>query len=141
MWPVAYQDRLAAWTALRDQSRRLPVDQALHDINHWWHGAPWRAYGLHWDDQQEWPDPWQLIGDDSFCSLARGLGIMYTVMLTAHEKIHEVELVETDRDNLVLVNQGKYILNWYPDEILNISSVNINTKRIIRSQQLEQRVR
>lgn len=140
MWPSSYPDRLAAWNDLRTRSKILCIDQCLQNINHWWFQSPWRPYSLHWDDQKDWPDPWHLLADQSFCSLARALGIVYTVILTEHEKVHEVELVETDKDNLVLINHGKYILNWYPDEIVNISSVNINIKRTISSKQIRKRL-
>jgi hypothetical protein len=28
-----------------------------------------------------WPDPWQLLSDDVYCEVARGLGILYTITL------------------------------------------------------------
>jgi hypothetical protein len=141
MWPAAYQDRLEHWVQLRERCRDRELVYILQDINDWWFQAPWRPYHLHWDDHRTWPTPWELLEDNVFCGLARALGIVYTIILIEHEEIHEVDLVETSDDNLVLVNHGKYILNWGPSEILNISSVNINTKKTISSKQLEQRLR
>ncbi len=137
MWPQAYQDRLKNWAELRERCQKLDLDQALQEINDWWFHSPWRAYYLHWDDHQTWPDPWQLLEDNVFCSLARALGIVYTIMLMEHEKIHEVSLIQTCNDNLVQVNDGKYILNWEAGELLNIRSANITIKKRIDSKKLQ----
>lgn len=131
MWANQYHDRLASWVSLRTRCRDLELDQSLTEINRWWFDAPWRPYYLHWDDRATWPDPWQLLADNHYCELARALGILYTIDLMERSDITDCDLVETDQGNLVLVNQGKYILNWTADEILNIRSQNITVKRSI----------
>lgn len=140
MWPKSYQDRLSSWAELRDQCEDLDIEKSLERINQWWFRVPWRPYYLHWDDAANWPDPWRLLADNVFCDLARALGIAYTIIMIEPEKILEVELVEVDSGNLVLINGGKYILNWDPQEILNISSVSFDIKRIINSEQLKKRL-
>lgn len=141
MWRHSYQDRLQAWVNLRNHCQSLDIEQSLEQINQWWFAAPWRAYYLHWDDRENWPDPWELLADDIFCDLARALGIAYTIIMIEHEKILEVELAEVDSGNLVLVNGGKYILNWDPGELLNISSTRFDIKKVINSEQLKQKLR
>ena len=140
MWHPDYQQRLGAWVDLRAQHQSQDFSEYLLAVNHWWNQTPWQPYYLHWDDLAVWPDPWQLIADDVFCGVARALGIAYTIILSDPEKLHEVEMAETDSDNLVLVDDGKYILNWSPSEIVNISSAEINIKRIIKRTQLEQKL-
>ena len=120
MWLPTFAKRLEAWTQLRRNVNTVPLHQALEMINAWWFSAPWCAYHLHWDDQDRWPDPWQLLEDNTFCSLARGLGIMYTIAMLDRLDIQDVVLQETDGDNLVLVNNKKYILNWESNSIANI---------------------
>jgi len=122
-WIAAFEPRLASWNQLRTQVKHLPVDVALDTINTWWFRAPWTAYHLHWDDQTEWPDPWQLLSDNTFCEVARGLGILYTIALLEREDIASAELVLTkDARNLVLVDKSKYILNWDNSLVLNTES-------------------
>ena len=137
MWCDDYQDRLRQWVDLRNQCRDLEISRALVSINDWWAQSPWQPYYLHWDDSQTWPDPWNLLSDNIFCGLARALGIVYTIKLMEHEKIHEVSLIQTQDDNLVQVNSGKYILNWMPGELLNIRSNNITIKKRIDSAKLQ----
>lgn len=122
-WQVVFEPRLASWNQLRTQVKHLPVDVALETINAWWFRAPWTAYHLHWDDQHVWPDPWQLLSDNTFCEVARGLGILYTIALLEREDITSAELVLTKDDrNLVLVDKSKYILNWDKSLVLNTQS-------------------
>ena len=93
---------------------------ALEHINQWWFRTPWRPYYLHWDDQNIWPDPWQLLSDDIYCEVARGLGILYTISLLERHDLQSARLVLTESGhNLVLVEQSKYILNWESDSIVN----------------------
>jgi hypothetical protein len=115
IWPVHFEQRLAAWCHLRDDAKRLPIEDALAAINSWWHFAPWRAYHLHWDDRLNWPDPWQLLSDNIYCDVAKGLGIMYTITLLDREDMQHTRMVESCQGNLVLVDKEKYILNWGPD--------------------------
>jgi hypothetical protein len=122
MWSESYADRLREWNLLRDRCRDLPLDPALITINQWWHGAPLTVRTVIWEHHTDWPDPWRLLAQDRLCDLARALGMLYTVMMTEHFEIVDCRLAQTDHDNLVLVNQGKYILNWHPDQVLNIPS-------------------
>ena len=119
MWCSTFEQRLAAWNSLRDRVRDLPVPEALEEINIWWQQTPWRAYHLHWDDRQDWPDPWQLLSDNIYCDLARGLGILYTITVLDRDDIQDAELIETEQGNLVQLDGGKYILNWGRDLGLN----------------------
>ena len=141
MWHKNFGDRLAAWNQLRTQSLALPVDQALVTINSWWFQTPWMPYHLHWDDRANWPDPWQLLEDNLFCSLARGLGILYTIAIINHADIDLAELVEVDGDNLVLINNSKYILNWDRDEIVNINLGMKNLRRSVSLEQIQQQIK
>lgn len=109
-------------------------------INQWWMHSPWTAYYLHWDDRQDWPDPWQLLNENIFCDVARGLGILYTITMLQHSQLQDARLVETKNYNLVLVNQEKYILNWYPDTIVNNNFKEQTIRRCITQQELRQKL-
>ena len=128
IWPATFSARLESWNLLRDQCTNLPVSAALEDINAWWFRTPWTAYHLHWDDSGAWPDPWQLLSDNIYCELARGLGILYTITLLDRADLAPVELVLTaESGNLVLATPEKYILNWASDTIVN---TNLDTQKL-----------
>ena len=141
MWHRTFDARLAAWNQLRTQSLDLSLEVALRQINAWWFESPWIPYHLHWDDRPDWPDPWQLLDDNLYCSLARGLGILYTIALADRKDIKDAVLIETEGDNLVLVNQSKYILNWEPDAIVNINLGPKNPRHCVSLEQIKQQIK
>lgn len=136
MWTRQFESRLKGWNDLRTNCLGVDLEPCLQKINRFWMGSPWQPYYLHWDDQKTWPDPWQLLADDIYCDLARSLGIVYTILLLDRIDIGAVEIVETDQGNLVLVQSGKYILNWNPDTIVNNPSTEIKVTRSLDSSKL-----
>ena len=141
MWPKTFAERLESWAQLREQAFTADVETALAAINSWWFQTPWRAYHLHWDDRLLWPDPWQLLSDDLYCPLARGLGILYTITMLDRPDLQDAVLAEVDSDNLVLVHEKKYILNWDPEQMLNITLGRSNSQHSITQEQLKQQIR
>jgi hypothetical protein len=141
MWPRTFAERLESWSQLRQQASAADLESALHAINSWWFRTPWRAYHLHWDDQSTWPDPWQLLSDDLYCPLARGLGILYTITMLDRPDLQDAVLAEFDSDNLVLVANEKYILNWDPEQMLNITLGRSKPQHSITQEQIQQQIR
>jgi len=125
---------------LRQQCSTLDSESALIKINQWWFHAPWTAYHLHWDDQADWPDPWQLLSDNIYCPVARGLGILYTITLLDRPDLQDACMIEYLGDNLVQVSQKKYILNWDPDQVVNISLGPSKPKHQVSQQEIKQKI-
>ena len=142
MWPNRYEDRLASWYQLREANLSNDLDQCLLAVNDWWQQCPWVPYYLHWDDMADWPDPWDLLSDNHFCSLAKALGIVYTLHMIARSDITRVEIAVNGEsaDNLVLVNEGKYILNWEAGQLLNITSPVVNIKKSMDSRAVTKKI-
>lgn len=140
MWPRKFEARLAQWARLREQAKHESLESALQAINDWWFAAPWCPYHLHWDDQATWPDPWQLLEDNQYCSIARGLGILYTIALVDRPDLQTAELQEVGADNLVVIPGEKYILNWDQDHIVNINLRPSPVRHRLGQQQIKQRI-
>jgi hypothetical protein len=141
MWPRNFSERLESWAQLRQQCQTVDPESALFNINSWWFQTPWSAYHLHWDDQADWPDPWQLLSDDIYCPVARGLGILYTIAMLDREDLQDACMIEYHSDNLVLVNKEKYILNWDPDQVLNISLGKLKPRQCVGQEEIKQKIR
>jgi hypothetical protein len=117
----------------------LSAQDALLEINRWWFQSPWQPYYLHWDDQPNWPDPWQLLSDNVYCEVARGLGILYTITLLDRADLASASLVLTQSGhNLVLAEQTKYILNWNCDTIVNTNQ-EVEVLRQLTQQQIHKK--
>ena len=126
---------------MREQCLTMSVHDALTKINAWWFQSPWSAYHLHWDDQADWPDPWQLLSDNMYCPVARGLGILYTIAMIDHPELQDAVLTDTGTDNLVLIANEKYILNWDQSRVLNIDPGPYRVRHSLTQQQVQQQTR
>lgn len=142
MWPDRYDDRLSQWYRLRQDNQTNDLETALLAINDWWQRAPIVNHYLHWDDLSTWPDPWDLLADNHFCNLAKALGIVYTLHMINRDDITAVEITDNgdSEDNLVLVNEGKYILNWAPGQLLNITSKQVSIRRSVDSRAVTKKI-
>ena len=121
-----YEDRLVLWNQLRTENVDNNLESALTAINDWWQLLPIDNHYLHWEDDHNWPDPWDILADGVFCDLTKSLGIVYTLHLINRKDINDVVLAVTkEGDNLVFVNDTKYILNWAPGEIVNTTTSKI----------------
>lgn len=128
MWPKTFKGRLQEWNRLRASVKHQQLDRALMNINNFWFKAPWSPYYLHWDDQKFWPDPWQLLNENIYCDIARGLGILYTIAFVEHPRIADARLIMTpDKHNIIIIEPGKYTLNWEANQLLN---KNLNTRAV-----------
>lgn len=118
MWLDRFEDRLKSWSELRSDCEELPLEQALDRIAEWWGHAPRMHNIIHWHDQNSWPDPWDLLADNSYDELALALGMSYTVsMIDKFDCSVEIAQAKDDQGmeyNLVLVDDRKYILNYDP---------------------------
>jgi len=63
-----------------------------------------------------------LIAKNTYCSLAKCLGMCYTICMLDRQDISSLCISEIDNnDYIVQVNNGLYVLNWNVDEIVNIT--------------------
>lgn len=116
-----YPTRLRAWSNLRTSLQNLDDDRRCIETDYFWQNVPLINHYLHTDFIQDWPNPWQLIHDNTFCYYGRALGMIYTLLLLGNK---DVELVDAKDDNnnevvLVLVDDAKYVLNYWPDTVVN----------------------
>lgn len=124
MWNLRVNDRLAAWKDLRHEISDLPLKSAVVKLNEVWSPAPVVTYYLDPSTPKTWPDPWTLLAENYWCDLAKALGILYTIYFTSHKTV-DLELriyydyKDKERYNAVFLDQGKYVLNYYPYEIVN----------------------
>lgn len=117
-------ERLLSWKSLRQEVADLSIDQTLEKVNNWWQFLPIDNPYLHWEDETNWPDPWTIIADGIFCDLTKALGIAYTLSMLERADLTQLELGQTEEgDFLVLVDEGKYILNWAPETVLNTTTL------------------
>jgi hypothetical protein len=116
-----YEARLQAWFQLRQSVTSLPIEQQCITIDEWWQHAPLVIHHLHPQDIDNWPDPWELLSENTYCEVARALGMCYTLYLIG---VNDIELVLARNNTaedvvLVLVDNAKYILNYWPNTVIS----------------------
>lgn len=127
-----YQNRLKSWRDLRSATSKLPLDQACVEIDRWWQQAPLVNHHYHWNDIENWSDPWTILSENEYCVLTRAIGMCYTLLMNG---VNDIKLVtvsdsQCEEHYLVLVDSVKYTLNWWPNSVLNTP---LNEFTILRS--------
>lgn len=128
-----YYTRLRAWHSLKESLQDADIQTICVEVDKFWQQAPTSAHYLHPADVVDWPNPWELISDNDYCYYARGLGMIYTLMLLGIKDIDFVEATNYNSENvvLVLVEDAKYVMNYWPDSVLNINLSDFTiTKRL-----------
>jgi hypothetical protein len=133
VFQLNYETRLNSWYNLRSTLEHSDTKTKCVEIDKWWQQAPLVNHHLHILDSENWPGPWDLLVENTYCTVARALGMCYTLHLM---NINDIDLVEaTDNQGedmvLVLVDRAKYVLNYWPDTVVNNNSNNFSIKRHI----------
>jgi hypothetical protein len=143
VFQLNYEARLKSWYDLRASLENASVDTKCIRIDAWWQQAPLVNHYLHPNDVSNWPGPWDLLVDNIFCTLARGLGMYYTLLLTGVSDL-DISLVKDDNDDeaaLVLVDNAKYMLNWYPDTVISNTLAQFKVTSTLDTQELTKKVK
>ena len=126
----SYEARLQDWFQLRESVSKLTLQEQCVIIDKWWQRAPLVNHYLHPHDIDNWPDPWELLSENTYCELARALGMCYTLLLLG---VFNLELVLAKNDTsedvvLVLVDDAKYVMNYWPYTVI---SNNLNDFKVV----------
>ena len=133
VFQLSYDARLQSWYDLRATIKSDNIKNQCVQIDHWWQQAPLVNRHLHILDNETWPGPWDLLVENTYCTLARALGMCYTLLLL---QINDIKLVDAS-DNLgddcvlVLVDNAKYILNYHPNTVISNKLTEFTIKRTI----------
>jgi hypothetical protein len=137
VFQLNYDARLSSWYKLRSKLENSDIKIKCVEIDNWWQKAPLVNHYLHILDSESWPGPWELLVENTYCTVAKALGICYTLLLL---NITDIELVEATDSNgedvvLVLVDSAKYILNYWPNTVISnkLQDFNIVSKLDIKT--------
>ena len=131
VFQLNYDSRLRSWYDLRQKLQNSDTQTKCVEIDKFWQAAPLINHHLHPNDVSSWPGPWDLLSENMYCELARGLGMVYTLLLLG---ITDVDFCLATNDNsedvtIVLVDGAKYVLNYWPNTVL---SNNLNDFTIVK---------
>jgi hypothetical protein len=140
---TSYENRLQSWYNLRNQIKNYDLGQQCIEIDKWWQKAPLINHYLHPVDLPNWPGPWELLVENTYCILARGLGMCYTLTLMNITDIEYVLAKDIDGDEvpLVLVDNAKYILNYWPNTVQTNKTTDFTLSTRISIDSLKEKIR
>jgi hypothetical protein len=131
VFQLPYETRLQSWFLLRAQLCQKNLQTKCMEIDQWWQQAPLVNHYLHPSDIIKWPGPWELVEENNYCLLARGLGIYYTLWLSGIKGI-DFLIGKCDNDDvaLITVDHAKYVLNSNPGMVIssNLADYKIKSK-------------
>jgi hypothetical protein len=116
-----YKNRLQSWYNFRVSLNNQPISVKCIQIDKWWQYTPLVNHYLHPVDLPNWPNPWELLVENTYCTIARGLGMCYTLLLLGVEDI-EYKLGTNDIGEdvaIVLVDNANYTMNYWPDSVIS----------------------
>lgn len=133
VFQLNYDARLRSWYELREKLSNCNTKNKCIEVDNWWQKAPLVNHHLHLLDSENWPNPWDLLVENTYCTVARALGMCYTLLLTGVEDVVLVEATDTQGEDmvLVLVDRAKYVMNYWPDTVVNNNSNDFSIKRHI----------
>jgi len=133
VFQLNYDTRLRSWYELRTKIESLDTQTKCVEIDFWWQQAPLVNHHLHLLDSENWPGPWDLLVENTYCTVARAVGMCYTLLLTGEKDIKLVEATDNSGDDvvLVLVDNAKYILSYWPNTVLSNTLNDFTIKRHI----------
>lgn len=121
VFQTTFDLRLQSWFELRQSLINETIQEKCIKVDTYWQNAPLVNHYLHPHDIDNWPNPWELLSENTYCEVARALGICYTLLLLG---VIDLELVLAKNDAnedtvLVLVDNAKYILNYWPNTVIS----------------------
>jgi hypothetical protein len=118
LFQLSYESRLQEWYNLKLTLQEAPKLEKLKKTDAFWQQAPLVSHYLHVSDLDQWPNPWELLVENTYCTLARALGICYTLYMIGEMDFKLVEARDYlgNEDFLVIVEE-KYILNYWPNTV------------------------
>jgi hypothetical protein len=142
VFQLEYYQRLKLWVEMRQKLSELSTYQKCVTVDQFWQQAPLVNHYLHFDFMGEWPDPWELLSDNNYCIIARGLGICYTLMMLDIKDI-EFKLADNNmgEEVFLVVVDNKYILNYWPNTIDTNKISDFTLKRTISIDLLKQKIK
>lgn len=121
VFQLNYDSRLRSWYDLRQTLQNADTKTKCLEIDKWWQSAPLVNHYLHPHEIDTWPTPWELIYDNEYCHLARGLGMIYTLLLSGIDDIDFCMAIDDNSEEvaIVVVDSAKYVLNYWPNSVLS----------------------
>ena len=95
-------DRIKLWREFREQLET--AENPLLDVIYFWNSVPISNIAADPYDTKTWPDPWELLKENTYCDFTKILAIYYTLQLTdrfSHSRF-EIHIVLDEKESNII---------------------------------------
>ena len=131
VFQLSYDVRLKEFSNLKLLAKPLPNLEKYILIDKFWQQAPLITHYLHIADINSWPNPWELLVENTYCMLARALGICYTLHMIEDKNFELVSATDNMGNDVYLVLVNNHMLNYWPDTVETNSIDQFTVKKTI----------
>jgi hypothetical protein len=137
-----FDQRLRLWHELRNTLQDSDIQTICVEVDKFWQQTPLITYYLHPDDIKDWPNPWELLNDNNYCYYARALGMIYTLLLLGIKDVDFCTAKDYNNEEVVLVtvDRAKYVMNYWPNSVLNTTFTEFSNIKYINIDSLHDKI-
>ena len=131
MFDLSGNERIIEWKKIRDnlETSQTPFEDVL-DL---WKKAPFVNSYLDKIDSRDWPDPWHLVIDGKYDSIALCLGIAYTLQLTQRfmKSKFEIHTSINNKDMFYVIVDNSCVFDIEFRNLFDIKELDLDTTKLI----------
>ena len=137
-----FEQRLRLWHELRNTLQDSDIQTICVEVDKFWQQCPLNTYYLHPYDIKVWPNPWELLNDNNYCYYARALGMIYTLLLLGIKDVDFCTAKDYNNEEVVLVtvDRAKYVMNYWPNSVLNTTFAEFSNIKYINIDSLYNKI-
>ena len=137
-----FEQRLRLWHELRNTLQDSDIQTICVEVDKFWQQCPLNTYYLHPYDIKVWPNPWELLNDNNYCYYARALGMIYTFLLLGIKDVDFCTAKDYNSEEVVLVtvDRAKYVMNYWPNSVLNTTFTEFSNIKYINIDSLYNKI-
>lgn len=121
---------IKSWKELRDKIKWFDDENKIIEVMKYWQKVPTVHYVMDWDKPEKWLTPWEIIHDDYYDDVAIVYMMAETLILDGMDPSRiELRYVQDKTDKsrfMILIIDGKYVLNYSYDEVLTVKQIQNN---------------
>ena len=133
------EERIQRWRDFRESLAGLPDEEVLNNVAEFFASVPIGGRCIDYYTPESWPNPWELLYHNLFCTSSISLLIYHTLCITLGSERVQIILADT-KDDLCLLPlvDNKYIFNLELGKVNNIKDYSIKILDTFDDHKIEQ---
>lgn len=117
------EERILIWRNFKQDLKELTPENKLKAVAKWWADAPLINSSINIDFPSEWPTPWELIYEGTFCQCSIAYLMQQTLLMVDWPEDIELMFVDNTHDQLLVLVTGDKVLNYVVGEVFDLDTL------------------